>query len=134
LTLRVQFNEIEGWVWRCHPNLKVDGDVSVLPVVVPSHAVLIKDSHYALLTQGNTFPIRYYLATVVLYDAALVRAAPNFDSVVIGKVTFDTSVYVVGRTERAGWVQVVVQGHAGWMASHLLGLRDNWMRLVPVVK
>lgn len=130
--LRVQFNELEGWVWRCHPNVQIDGDLASLPVVNPTHAVLVKDAHYIELTGSNVPPKRPFLFTFVTYNAVLLRTAPNLDSPVLGKLTNGTGVYIIGRTEKGGWAQVVAKGHTGWIASHLVSLRRGWEASVPV--
>lgn len=124
--LRVQFNEIEGWVWRCHPNIQITGDIAVLPVVTPAYAVLNKDKHYPPLTGTDIAPPGYAMGAVVRYVGAVVRAAPGLDAEILGSVTRHQAVYITGRTEHAGWVHVVVMDHTGWMASHLLSLRPGW--------
>ncbi|MEZ4672063.1 MAG: SH3 domain-containing protein [Anaerolineae bacterium] len=132
--LRVQFNEIEGWVWRCHPYLTVTGDTAAVPVAAAAYPVLVADAGYPVeRLEGYTRPPRSpFVGGFVTYNAALVREAPDVSSEVIGSVGSGGSVYVIGRTAHAGWVKIIIAGHTGWMASHLLHLPHGWQEIIPV--
>lgn len=131
--LRVQFNEIEGWIWRCHRSIEITGEIGTLPVVEPAFAVFIRDAHYPEIEGPQGPQGDYVFSTVVRYVSAVMREAPGLDAAVIGRIPFNNPLFVMARTERAGWVQVAYAGQVGWVASHLLGLAHDWQELVPIV-
>jgi uncharacterized protein YgiM (DUF1202 family) len=75
----------------------------------------------------------FVFSTVVRYVSAVMREAPGLDADVIGTIRFNSIVFVMARTERAGWVQVAYGGQVGWVASHLLGMSRGWQEFVQVV-
>lgn len=132
LWLRVQFNEIEGWVNRCA--VTVEGNVDTLPVVTPSNGELNKDLQYPakILYGSDVKPDGNYIYAYTR-DMVLLREDHDLNSTVLGVIPAERGVYVIGRSEAGGWVQVLYRGHKGWVAGHLIDLNGSWKFKIPVV-
>lgn len=129
--IRVQFGEIEGWVTRC--NVAIEGDINSLPVVDASNPDLTGRPTYPIVVlEGDDIrPADAYILSYTRENAAL-RDAPSLDAGFIGTIPGSEPIYVVGRTNPAGWVEVVYKGYRGWIAGHLAAFTEGWEGSVPV--
>lgn len=130
---RVQFNEIEGWVNRCV--VVFEGDIDVLPVVnVPSDGVFVNDEGYpiAAIEGPNDAPFGEIFIESYTNENAALRDVPSLRTPIVGDIPAGELVFIVGRSEPAGWVELVYNGVRGWAAGHLFILDEGWESIVPV--
>jgi hypothetical protein len=132
--LRVQYVEIEVWIWRCHPSVEVNGDIASLPVVEPAFPLREDDPIFPvreLRGINNVEPEGKYLFGNVRTEA-LVHTAPDLGSEIIGSLGYRRLVYVIGRTEAGGWAKINYRGNEGWVVSHLIYITEGWEMAIPV--
>jgi len=134
--LRVQFNEIEVWIWRCHPAVEVNGDIGALPIVEPAFP-LREDAPIFPVRElrwiNNNEPEGKYLFGNIRTEA-LVHASPDLGSEIIGSLGFGRLVYVIGRTQAGGWAKIYYRGNEGWVVSHLIHITEGWEMAIPVTQ
>ena len=121
--LRVQFNELEGWVARCAA--QINGEVAALPVVAPVYPEVVTSPSDDEAEQRPR-----YLRTFRLYDPdrlvihtgalAHLRSEPSLDGELLGTVAAFQPVFFVAYSEGGGWVEVEFGQYTGWIARHLL--------------
>ena len=71
--------------------------------------------------------------TVSSSERVNVRQAPSTDAEIAGKLEPQVGVVIVGRTEDGSWLQVLLDGDAGWVAAELIAT-DGDTTALPVTE
>ncbi|MBI5670118.1 MAG: SH3 domain-containing protein [Chloroflexi bacterium] len=69
--------------------------------------------------------------TLTITNNVRFRGGPSTSAAILGTLTFDTTVDVVGRTTDGAWIQVNYQGQSGWVSSRYGNLSGD-LNAVPV--
>jgi uncharacterized protein YgiM (DUF1202 family) len=112
--LLIQLEENEGWV--AYFTVRVEGDVSTLPVLVPGGADTLVSPSTRLQT---------------LFNARL-RSQPSLAAPEITVVPFAREVTALARTEDGAWLLVRYNEVTGWGAADLFEITDEALEQIPL--
>ena len=112
--LLIQLDDSEGWV--AYFTVRVDGDASTLPVLVPGGADTLVSPSTRLQT---------------LFNARL-RSDPSLTAPEIMVVPFAQEVTALARTADGAWLLVRYNDSTGWGAAELFALTDETLEQIPL--
>jgi uncharacterized protein YraI len=112
--LLIQIDEGEGWV--AYFTVRVDGDASSLPVLVPGGADTLVSPSARLQT---------------LFNVRL-RTEPSLVAAEITVIPFAQEVTALARTEDGDWLRVRYNEQTGWGAAELFEITDETLEQIPL--
>jgi uncharacterized protein YgiM (DUF1202 family) len=113
--LRIETETLSGWV--AYFTVRVTGDTSALPVLVPD---------------GSTRLIPPSLQVNTLFNARL-RTEPALDAPVLAIVAFGERVTLLGRNDAADWLYVRYIGLDGWIDANLVDVPLEQAAALPLL-
>jgi uncharacterized protein YgiM (DUF1202 family) len=113
--LLIETEMLTGWV--AYFTVRVSGDVSALPVLVPD---------------GSTNLIPPSLQVTTLFNARL-RTEPALDAPVLVIVAFGERVTLLGRNDAADWLYVRYAGQDGWIDANLVDVPPEQAAALPLM-
>lgn len=89
----------------------------------PATLVMFGDGRLENLSDanGDFVPLN---VTIARQEGANIRAQPNSESGILEARSWGEMLTAIARTEDSAWIQVIVSGTSGWVASELLAEQD----------